>query len=74
MGLHGELTAPSLEQAVKNHRKVVRAAIRLRHSVAADNELAVVMPRLEAKLALMLHQGAIPALSLAEVEGLLDEA
>jgi len=59
--------SPSLEQAILNHRKVVRAAIRLKHSIEADNELAVVMPVITARLAAMVQQGLIPALSIAEV-------
>ena len=59
--------SPSLEQAILNHKKVVRAAIRLKHSIEADNELAVVMPIVVARLAGMVHDGLIPALSVAEI-------
>lgn len=62
-----------LEQAVINARKVARSAIRLKHSVAADNELNEVMPRLERRLSEMLQQGRIPSMTTTEIEGLLDE-
>lgn len=73
MSLHDELTAPTLEQAVKNHRKLVRWAIRAHYSIAADNALAVVMPALEVRLAKALQEGRVPSLSLAEVSGIVDE-
>lgn len=34
-----------IEQARKNLAKTVRAAVRLRHSIAADNELFEVLPK-----------------------------
>jgi hypothetical protein len=59
---------PSLEQSVVNARKVARAAIRLKHSIQADNELNVIMPVLERRLEKMLHEGAVPALSMSDIE------
>lgn len=71
--LRAELQAPTLEQAVKNYRKVVRAAIRLRKSIEADNLLAEVMPTVEVYLAGQLQQGVIPSLTLGDIEAMLDE-
>lgn len=59
---------PSLEQAIVNARKVARSAIRLKHSIAADNELNEVMPVLELRLERMLQEGRIPQLSMADIE------
>lgn len=61
-----------LEQARINARKVARSAIRLKHSVAADNELNELMPRLERRLNEMLQQGLIPAMTHADIEELLN--
>lgn len=57
----------SLEQAIINHRKIARTAIRLKHSIAADNELNEFMPTLERRLTLMAQAGHIPELSLAQM-------
>jgi hypothetical protein len=59
---------PSLIQSAANARKVARTFIRLKHSVAADNELNEVMPVLEMMLERMLHEGKVPALSMADIE------
>jgi hypothetical protein len=63
----------ALEQAVVNHKKIVRTAIRLRHSIEADNELNDIMPVVERKLRAMQQQGLIPSMDLADVMKLLDE-
>jgi len=62
----------SLEQAVKNHRKIARALIRLKHSVEADNELAEFMPLLEARLVSYQQEARIPALTSSEIELMLN--
>ncbi len=62
-----------LEQAIVNARKVARSAIRLKHSIAADNELNAVLPILEHRLGEMLQQGRIPEMTTADIEELLHE-
>lgn len=59
--------APDLEQAVKNHIKVARSAIRLKHSVLADNELAVVIPKLRTALAAQMQTGRIDGMTTEEM-------
>lgn len=63
---------PSLEQAIVNTRKVARTAIRLKHSIEADNELNEVMPLLELKLERMLQEGHIPALTMGDIENVIE--
>lgn len=63
----------ALEQAIANHRKIARTAIRLKHSVAADNELNEFMPKLEVRLAAMLQNGRVPELSVGEMLELVGE-
>jgi len=70
MGAYGKT---DLEQALVNARKVARSAIRLRHSIAADNELNAVMPVLERRLSAMLQQGQVPAMTVTDIEDLLHE-
>jgi hypothetical protein len=57
----------ALEQAIINHKKIVRNAIRLKHSIEADNELNIVMPMVEARLNALAQQGLIPTMSITEV-------
>jgi hypothetical protein len=59
---------PSLEQAQFNARKVARTVIRLKHTIEADNELNEVMPILERRLALMAMNGQVPALTMGDIE------
>lgn len=63
---------PSLEQARMNARKVARTAIRLKHSIEADNELNALMPVLDRELAKMLQNGQTPRLGMADIERLLE--
>jgi hypothetical protein len=62
-----ELRGPSLEQVVKNHLKVARAAIRLKHSIQADNELEQAIPVLRQRLAAQMQEGAVAGLSVEEM-------
>lgn len=62
----------AIEQAIINYRKVARNAIRLRHSIAADNELNEVMPAIERWLVAQAQQGYVPAATYGQVEALLD--
>lgn len=71
--LHDELTQPTLEQAVRNHKKIARAAIRLQKSIEADTILSNLMPVLTARLAAQAQQGLIPSLSVAELMDMADE-
>lgn len=72
MSLSSELRGPSIEQVYKNHVKVVRAAIRLKHSIAADNELEQVLPQVRARLEADMQQGRLPALSVGEMLALVE--
>ena len=56
----------ALEQSIINHKKIVRAAIRLKHSIAADNELNDVMPLVAARLTAMAQMGLIPEMTMGE--------
>jgi hypothetical protein len=67
MSVAKELRSPSLEQVVKNHIKVARSAIRLRHSIEADNELAAAIPELRIRLAAQMQEGRVAGLSVAEM-------
>lgn len=50
-----------IEQARANTLKVVRTAIRLKHSIAADEELNDVLPRAQAKFDAAVNRGVLPA-------------
>lgn len=56
-----------LEQSVANHRKVARMAIRLKHSIAADEELNRLMPILEDRLSAMLQDGVVTPMTIDEI-------
>lgn len=56
-----------LEQTVANHRKVARAAIRLKYSILADEELNRVMPEIEKRLDCALQQGRIEPMSVDDI-------
>lgn len=49
-----------VDQARANTLKVIRAAIRLKHSIAADEELNDVLPRAEAKFNAAVMRGQLP--------------
>lgn len=59
---------PSLVQAEKNAMKIAQTLIRLKHSLAADNELNEVMPILQARLQDMAQSGRLPALTMSQIE------
>lgn len=65
-----------LAQAMADHLKVARVAIRLKYSLAADHELNRIMPVLEQRLAEMMQEGKIPEMGAADIlqiaEGLDD--
>jgi len=48
------------EQARANALKVVRAAIRLKHSIAADEEINQVLPAFEKRFNAALNRGEVP--------------
>jgi len=62
-----------LEQSVANHRKVARTVIRLKHAIAADEELNRVMPVLERRLDSMLQDGRIVPLTVDEILEIAEE-
>ena len=49
-----------VDQARANALKVVRLAVRLKHSIAADEELNEVLPRVEAKFNAAVMRGELP--------------
>lgn len=50
-----------VDLARANMLKVVRTAVRLKHSIAADNELNDVLPRAEARFNAEIARGQLPA-------------
>lgn len=50
-----------VDQARSDMLKTIRTAVRLRHSIAADNELNEVLPRAEAKFNAAVNGGRLPA-------------
>lgn len=49
-----------IQQAKANALKTVRAAVRLRHSIAADDELNTILPKVERAFDKAVHQGELP--------------
>lgn len=49
-----------VDQARVNVLKTVRTAIRLRHSINADNELNEVLPKVEARFNAQVMRGILP--------------
>lgn len=49
-----------VDQARVDMLKVIRAAVRLKHSIAADNELNEVLPRAEARFNAAVMAGRLP--------------
>ena len=49
-----------VDQARANALKVIRAAVRLKHSIQADNELNDVLPRAEAHFNALVQKGKLP--------------
>ena len=64
-------TALRIQQAMKNNVKMARTIIRLRHSLEADDELAVAVPRIKAALEKQAHSGAVDGLSYDELRVLV---
>jgi hypothetical protein len=50
-----------IEQAWANRQKVIRAAIRLRHSIAADNEINETIDVERRKFEAAVQRGVLPA-------------
>lgn len=50
-----------VDQARVNMLKVIRTAVRLKHSIAADEELNEVLPRAEAKFNAAVMAGRLPS-------------
>lgn len=63
-----------LLMAYANRVKIATSAIRLKHSIAADNELNRVMPVLKVRLATLIQSGQMPAMSTDDILALTDEA
>ena len=49
-----------VDQARANTLKVIRAAVRLKHSIAADDELNEVLPRAQARFDAAVLRGDVP--------------
>ena len=50
-----------IDQERANMLKTIRAAVRLRHSIEADNELNEVLPRAQAKFDAAILRGQLPS-------------
>lgn len=50
----------NIDQARANMLKTIRTAVRLKHSIAADEELNDVLPRAEAKFFKQIQAGEMP--------------
>lgn len=50
-----------VEQARSEMLKVIRAAVRLKHSINADRELNDVLPEAQKRFDAAVHRGQIPA-------------
>lgn len=50
-----------VDQARANMLKTIRAAVRLKHSIAADEELNEVLPRAEARFNAAVMAGRLPS-------------
>ena len=50
----------NIDQARANMLKTIRAAVRLKHSIAADEELNEVLPRAEAQFFKQIQEGKMP--------------
>jgi hypothetical protein len=50
----------NVDRARANMLKVVRAAVRLKHSINADNELYEVLPKAEANFDNLVLRGQVP--------------
>ena len=48
-----------IDQERKNIAKRIRSEVRLKHSLAADNELREILPRLQAEFELALQNGKL---------------
>lgn len=54
-----------IEQDLANRLKIARTLIRLKHSIAADNELNEKLEAAEKKFWKTVHQGKLPAVSIS---------
>jgi hypothetical protein len=72
MSLTDELRQPSLDQLMRNHIKVARAAIVLKHRIQADNELEQVLPELRKRLAIQMQNGHVEGLSVKDMLELVE--
>ena len=52
----------------RNMNKRIRSEVRLKHSIEADNELAEVLPRLEAQFVAGLQRGVVLELQPGTLE------
>lgn len=60
-----------IQRAIANNVKVARQIIRLRHSVEADDELALVIPRIKAVLQGQAHAGQVTGLTYDDLRQLV---
>jgi hypothetical protein len=64
-------SAERIQRAVANNVKMARQVIRIRHSIEADDELAVAIPKIKALLAEQAHGGQIEGLSYDDLRVLI---
>lgn len=62
-----------IEQERKNMVKRIRSEVRLKHSLAADDELRDVLPRLQAEFELALQSGRVLELQPGTLTFYIDE-
>lgn len=61
----------AIERAVANNVKMARALIRLRHTIEADDELALAIPRIRAALDEQAANGLVTGLGYEELRRLI---
>lgn len=57
MAIHRE----EVDQARANTLKIIRAAVRLKHSINADNELNEILPEAELRFNAAVQRGKLPS-------------
>ena len=61
----------AIDRAVRNNIKMARSIIRLRHSIEADDELALAIPLIRNELQSQAHDGRVTGLEYDELRRLI---